>query len=115
MTRKSASRNRPELSAASTISGPMPAQSPSVIPMRGLPVVMAFESAQLIMTEAMSKSTRNSPAGAESVGLDVSLGTETGQPAFLKILRFLLDQDLFDLRADLVQRFGVAAALTFNF
>src|SRR4029077_6262515 len=83
---------RPDFRARSTISGPIPAQSPSVIPMRKLLLVLilviVIESAQSSTNRIRRSREDEGVAGEEegeirSEGLDESLCAQAGDPAFL--------------------------------
>src|SRR5437773_5517596 len=97
---------RPDFNAVSTISGPIPAQSPSVIPMRGFVVLMLL---LVIVIEFAQSSTSRIKRGdgrrrlsergrAEDASerFDISLCAQAGYPAFLNTLCFLLHQFLLD-------------------
>src|SRR3989442_3774622 len=132
---------RPDFRARSTISRPIPAQSPSVMPMRGFVVLMLVIGPFLIDYEhdyhpsprlrlgrraaAGVKQTPNANSDKSRTGrptpstqlkrLDVGFFAQAGDPALLNLLRFLLQQFFFNIGARLGERFRGAALFVFNF
>src|SRR4051812_44858020 len=90
---------RPESRAARTISGPTPAWSPRVMPMRQRIAHCHHPPA---------KSQR------ELEGPDVGLLAQTGQPDLLLPLGLFLDQFLLDFRPQFGERGSVATAFLFH-
>src|SRR6266446_6985215 len=119
------SGTRPDFRASSTISGPIPAQSPSVMPMRGFVVLMlllviVIEFAQSSTSRIKRRDGRlrlseRGRAECASERLDVSLCAQAGDPAFLNTLCFLLKQFLLDIVPRFGKRTRSAAAFIFDF
>ena len=122
------SATRPDFRASSTISGPIPAQSPSVMPMRGfvvlllmLVIVIEFvHSARAGLTEQSKTQSKRqnderAKSGTRSERLDIGLSPQAGDPAFLNLLGFFLDQFLLDIGAHFGERFRAAAVFILNF
>src|SRR6516225_1302347 len=114
------SGTRPDFKASSTISGPIPAQSPSVIPMRQfvvllLMLVIVIELVHSARTGLKQQRRGSGRGGAEdSEGLDVGFLPQAGEPTFLKLLGLFLDQFLLDIGAHFVERFCAAAVFILN-
>src|SRR5580765_6173726 len=122
------SGTRPDLRASSTISGPIPAQSPSVMPTRGfvvlllmLVIVIEFvRSARTGLDQQRRGRLRGSGRKEEEEErnalerFDVSFLPQTGDPAILNLLGFFLHQSLLDIGTHFVERFCVAAVFILN-
>src|ERR1044071_4247135 len=115
---------RPDFRASSTISGPIPAQSPSVMPMRGFIVLLLMLVIVIeLFNRARARLRARARAGVNQTlnvqlpsiasgrptlidqlkRLDEGLLAQAGDPAFLNLLRFLLDQFFLDIRPHLVE------------
>src|SRR4030095_17025446 len=120
------SGTRPDFRASSTISGPIPAQSPSVMPMRGfvvlvLMLVIVIEFVHSARTGLdQRRRSRLSGRGREEEErnalerLDVSFLPQAGDPALLNLLGFFLDQFLLDIGAHFRERLRAAAVFILN-
>src|SRR6516165_2106155 len=104
---------RPDRRASSTISGPMPAQSPSVTPMRRFFVLLLMLAIVIGLVHSARTGSERGRANALE-RLDVGLLPKAGEPAFLNLLGFLLDQFLLDVGAHFVERFCAAAVFILN-
>ena len=87
------------------ISGPIPAQSPNVIPMRAflllllmLLIVIEFaQSSTSMLSKRRAPTAQRQTLNAKSESFDVSLCAEAGNPAFLYALGFFLKQFFLDV------------------
>src|SRR5215470_10097039 len=108
------------------ISGPIPAQSPSVIPMRRLLVLLlilllllvilveliySITSALTSMSEARVLVNNPRTAAPESASelLDIGFLSQAGEPTFLNLLSLFLDQFFLDVGAHFIERLCAAA------
>src|SRR4029077_16698142 len=122
------SGTRPDFRASSTISGPIPAQSPSVMPMRGFGVLVLMlvivtefvRSARTGLDQQRRGRLRGSGRKEEEEErnalerFDVSFLPQTGDPAILNLLGFFLDQSLLDIGTHFVERLRAASVFILN-
>ena len=103
---------RLDFRASSTISGPIPAQSPSVMPMRGFVMLVTVVEPNQLRTSAvradrevalrcLPKAFGTARPVDQLKCLDVGFFAQAGDPAFLNLLRFLLDEFFLDISAHL--------------
>src|SRR5215471_2017676 len=99
------SGTRPDFRASSTISGPIPAQSPSVTPMRGFVVLLLMLVIVIEFVHSEQDSTNKEEEERNTLErLDVSFLPQAGDPALLKLMGFFLQQFLLDVGAHFRER-----------
>src|SRR6476619_6178784 len=121
------SGTRPDFRASSTISGPIPAQSPSVMPTRGfvvlLMLVIVIEFVRSART-GWDKQRRGRLRGSGKkrkrkvwnalVRLDIGFLPKAGDPALLNLLGVFLEQFLLDIGVHFGERLRGAAVFILN-
>src|SRR5262245_49100662 len=111
------SETRPDFRASSTISGPIPAQSPSVTPMRGFVVLLLLLMLVIVIEFVHSEQDSTNKEEEERNALkrlDVSFLPQAGDPALLKLMGFFLHQFLLDVGAHFRERLCVTAVFILN-
>src|SRR5262245_42360789 len=114
------SGTRPDFRASSTISGPIPAQSPSVMPMRGFVVRLLMQVIVIEFVHSARTGFDQQRRGREDEErnalerLDVSLCAEAGDPTILYASGFFLKQSFLDIGAHFRERLRSAAMFILN-